>query len=267
MLDKLHEAFHQPDTPAYRAVSSVVWLLILSSVGLFAAEAFVPAEDLETVAWVDRMLLGAFVVEIVLRVISYRPPRLLLFDFPPLKRARIHVTARLRYCLTPLMLVDILTVLALVPALRGLRALRLLRLLRPAKLFRYANPLASMARAFDDDALLFGFAFSMLGGSTIVGGLTLYFVERADNPALNTVGDGLWWALVTLTTVGFGDITPATAVGRVVGGVLMVAGLMVLGLFAGVIGNTLLKGLLTIREEQFRAVSYTHLTLPTIYSV
>ncbi len=258
MLDKLHEAFHQPDTPAYRAVSSVVWLLILSSVGLFAAEAFVPAEDLETVAWVDRMLLGAFVVEIVLRVISYRPPRLLLFDFPPLKRARIHVTARLRYCLTPLMLVDILTVLALVPALRGLRALRLLRLLRPAKLFRYANPLASMARAFDDDALLFGFAFSMLGGSTIVGGLTLYFVERADNPALNTVGDGLWWALVTLTTVGFGDITPATAVGRVVGGVLMVAGLMVLGLFAGVIGNTLLKGLLTIREEQFRVSQLTN---------
>lgn len=229
----------------------MVWLLIVASLLLFAAEALVPREHLPVLASIDRLILGAFVVEIVLRVVSYRPPRLELFDLSPLARARIHITSRMLYCLTPLMLVDIMTVLALVPALRGLRALRLLRLLRSAKLFRYANPVARMARAFEDDALLFAFAFSMLGASTLVGGLTLFFVERAHNPDLQTVGDGLWWAIVTLTTVGFGDITPVTAVGRIVGGGLMVLGLLILGLFAGIIGSTLLRGLLTIREEQF----------------
>ena len=66
----------------------------------------------------------------------------------------------------------------------------------------------------------------------------------------------MWWAIVTLTTVGFGDITPVTSLGRVVGGTLMVVGMFTLALFAGIVGNTLLNVVLSIREEQVRMSGY-----------
>lgn len=80
----------------------------------------------------------------------------------------------------------------------------------------------------------------------------LYPVESGLNPDVNDLGDGMWWAIVTLTTVGFGDISPVTTVGREVGSVLKVAGLFNLALFAGIVGSTLLGAVLSIREEQFR---------------
>jgi voltage-gated potassium channel len=156
------------------------------------------------------------------------------------------------------MLIDIVTVLALVPALRGLRVLRLLRLLRTAHLFKYANPFFGITRAFQEDRLLFTFAFSVLGIETILGGLTLYLVERGANPEINDVGDGLWWALVTITTVGFGDITPVTTVGRFIGGAMMVGGMFTLAMFAGIVGHSLLHAVLSIREEQFRMTGYVN---------
>ena len=163
---------------------------------------------------------------------------------------------RLTYCLRPLNLIDIVTVAALVPALRGLRALRLLRLLRGAKIFRYSNPFQGLERSFRENALLFGLAFSFLLGAVLLGGLSFYLIENRENPAIDSTGDGLWWALVTLTTVGFGDISPVTVLGRMVGAVLMVAGMFTLAMFAGVVGHTLLKSVLVIREEHFRMSGY-----------
>ncbi|MDX1622357.1 MAG: potassium channel family protein [Gemmatimonadota bacterium] len=106
--------------------------------------------------------------------------------------------------------------------------------------------------AFRDNALLFGFALSLLGVTVLLGGGTLYLVEAGPNPDVDDLADGFWWAIVTLTTVGFGDISPVTPVGRVVGAALMVAGLFNLALFAGIVGSTLLGAVLSIREEQFR---------------
>jgi len=91
----------------------------------------------------------------------------------------------------------------------------------------------------------------------LLGGVTIFFIERGQpGSAVKTLGDGLWWAIVTLTTVGFGDITPETNLGRIVAGALMIAGMFTLAMFAGIVGHTLLRSVLRIREEQFRMSSY-----------
>jgi len=258
--DTLHAAFHDPRTQVYRVVESVVWILILLSIALLIAEPFFPAGSRgdQILQKLDRTLLSLFAIEVTLRILTYRPPQLEVFKKPPLGRLRTEIFSRIRFALTPMMLIDILTVLALVPALRGLRVLRLLRLLRTARLFRYANPFQGLMHAFEEDRLLFTFAFSVLGVETILGGISLFLVERYANPEISTVGDGLWWALVTITTVGFGDITPVTTVGRFIGGAMMVGGLFTLALFAGVVGHSLLHAVLSIREEQFRMSGYVN---------
>lgn len=244
---------------SYRVVSMLVTLLIVTSLALlwvtpwFAPDAALAAR----IEAADRAILLSFVVEFVLRVLTYRSPAAGAFNWTGRRAIREHVVSRLLFCLRPETLVDLIAILALVPPLRALRALRLFRLLRSAHLFRYANPFARMFRAVEDNSLIWGFALSLLGINILAGGATIYYAEADANPQIANFGDAIWWAVVTVTTVGFGDITPVTVLGRVVAGVLMVVGMLTLALFAGVVGSTLLRAMLTIREEQFRVTTHT----------
>lgn len=145
----VEDAFHRPETKVYRYVQGVVWVLIALSVLLFLLDVLsAPAGRVrDGLRALDQAILWVFAVEITLRVVSFRPPALELFDWSPLVRLRHHLMGRLLYCVRPLSIIDILTVLALVPALRGLRALRLLRLLRTTRIFRYSNPFLGLFRS------------------------------------------------------------------------------------------------------------------------
>ena len=259
MYSFLRTAFHDEHSPVYRWVERVVWLLIAISLALVYADVRRP-DDVpapQRFEQLDSFVLWLFVIELVLRLVSYHPPVLNVLEGNQLFRIRQHVVGRLRYLVTPLVLLDVLAVLALVPALRGLRALRLLRLVRGVKFFHYSSPVQSIARSFQENALLYAFNISFLLSGVGIGGLSLFLAERGVNPAVDTVADGLWWSLVTLTTVGYGDVTPVTTVGRLIGGVLMVAGMFTLALFAGTVGSTLLRSLMSLREDTFRMSSYT----------
>ena len=71
----------------------------------------------------------------------------------------------------------------------------------------------------------------------ITGAVIAYYAEHPVNPEFATFGDSLWWAIVTLTTVGYGDIVPATTTGRVTAVMIMLTGVAVLGLLAGTLAS------------------------------
>ena len=72
---------------------------------------------------------------------------------------------------------------------------------------------------------------------SFVGASVAYYAEHPTNPEYKTYGDSLWWAIVTLTTVGYGDIVPETAAGRWAAVFIMVTGVAVLGLLAGTLAS------------------------------
>jgi len=260
LADQIHAAFHEPSTRIYGIVQGTIWALILLSIAMLVVESLLPPDSPRAsgVRLADRVLLSVFAIEILLRVGSFRPASLRVFRRQPMGVLRTHVLARLAFMLRPVMLVDMVAVLALFPELRGLRALRLLRLFRTTRVFRYHNPFAIVLQALEENGLLFTFAFSVLALATILGGISFFLVEVRPNPDIHTVFDGWWWALVTITTVGFGDIIPVTLLGRIVGGVLMVSGMFTLALFAGIVGSSLVSSMLSIREEQFRMSEYVN---------
>lgn len=256
----IYAAFHQPQERIYDIVQGIIWALIFLSIAMLVAEGFVDEESMvgDILRIADLSLLVVFAAEYVLRVGSYRPPALQVFRTGPFVRLRTHVLARVRYALQPMLLIDLLAVLAVFPEMRGLRALRLLRLLRTIKLFPYHNPFATIFQAFEENSLLFVFGFTVLIFETMLGGVSIYLLEGGENPDINTMLDGIWWALVTITTVGYGDIYPSTTLGRIVAGGLMIGGMFTLALFAGFVGSSLVNAMLNIKEEQFRMGDYVN---------
>lgn len=261
LLDHIHDAFHEPTARSFRVLSAAVWALIVASILIVIVDLAFREVGLEAPPWlntIDSVVLILFGIEVVLRVLTHRPPGLEFFHHSSLGALRVHLVGRLLYCFKPLIFIDIITVVAVVPALRSLRILRLLRLIRTQGLFRYANPFEGTLRAFRDNAMLFGTGLVLIGTATLIGGTAFYLAEKGSNPGVRVLTDGFWWALVSLTTVGYGDLAPVTQTGRMLGSGLLVLGMFTLALFAGIVGHTLLHAVLSLREEQVRVSNFVN---------
>ena len=137
---------------------------------------------------------------------------------------------RLRFVFSFFGLVDLAAILPFYLAsgldLRFLRAFRLLRLFRAFKLLRYSRAIQRFHRAFviaKEELILFACVTLLLLYFSAVG---IYYFENAAQPnAFASVFDGLWWAVATLTTVGYGDVYPVTAGGRVFTFIVLMIGL------------------------------------------
>jgi voltage-gated potassium channel len=116
----------------------------------------------------------------------------------------------------------LIDLISIIPPVRGARLLRLLRLLRVASdLSRILSnsQLSSQRKLLGTVALFWAVVVA-------ISSLGMYLAESAVNPNVTSIFDSLWWAVVTITTVGYGDVSPVTSEGRLAAGVLMVLGIV-----------------------------------------
>ena len=126
-----------------------------------------------------------------------------------------------------------------IPAIRGLRLIRLLRLLRLIRAFSGVyRALVSVERFATDRQLIWLFT-SWLAVAFICS-TALFLAEEGVNPAINEPMDALWWGVVTLTTVGYGDVFPVTTEGRLAAGALMILGITLFAAITATITSRLM---------------------------
>ncbi len=147
----------------------------------------------------------------------------------------VHVRHLERYGRTRLGRFDLFVVVATAPwfLLPGAQAGGFVVLLRLARLARLAMASRGARRLFRR----LGRVAVVAAGIVVAGSLVAYYAEHPVNPEFATVGDALWWGIVTLTTVGYGDIVPKTGTGRWAAVTIMITGIAVLGLLAGALAS------------------------------
>jgi voltage-gated potassium channel len=161
--------------------------------------------------------------------------------------------ARLRCVLQPLMIVDLLaiapTYIELIAPIIDLRMLRLFRLLRILKIARYSPALTTFAHVIVSERRALIGTLLLLICVMCFSAEAMYVAEGRVQPRLfGTIPDCMWWAITTLTTVGYGDSVPQTAPGKIVAGITMILGL---GLFALPVGIVATGFVHEIRRRDF----------------
>ena len=143
----------------------------------------------------------------------------------------VHVHHVVQYRRTRYGKFDLFVVIATAPwfLIPGLQPGRFVVVVRLARLARIIRATKGSRRLFERLGRVAGIA----AGVTFFGSLVAYYAEHPTNPEFATFGDSLWWGIVTLTTVGYGDIVPKTATGRWAAVCIMVTGIAVLGVLAG----------------------------------
>jgi voltage-gated potassium channel len=148
---------------------------------------------------------------------------------------------RLRFMAKPMSLIDLLAVLPFYLAfvntdLRFLRALRLFRIFRVAKLGRYSSSFRLLGRVFKNKKEELVITAMMMALLIVIASSFMYFAENEDQPdKYPDIPSTMWWAVVTLTTVGYGDVYPITALGKFLASIISILGIGMFALPTGIL--------------------------------
>jgi len=158
------------------------------------------------------------------------------------------VTGRIKFVLMPLALIDLFAILPFyLPMLisldlRFIRAVRLLRLFRLLKIGRYSRSLKILGKVIKvakEDLLIVGFAALVV---LTIASSVIYFAEHEAQPELfSSIPAAMWWGVITLTTVGYGDICPVTVLGKTFAGIIAVLGVGLFALPTGIIASAFIE--------------------------
>lgn len=150
---------------------------------------------------------------------------------------------RIKYALSPLAIIDLLAILPfyiliIFPHVRVVESIDLLRLLRLLKLIRYSEGLQTILRAIEakKNELIMTFVTVLI--LLIFASSVMFFAERGTQPdVFPSIPAAMWWGVVTLTTVGYGDVYPVTVIGKLFGALLAFIGIGLFALPAGIIAS------------------------------
>ncbi len=251
MFDQLAAGGHED--PASRAVDATIVALIVLTLA---------AVVLSTVATVDQRIGWLLDVILVLGVLAFTAEygfRLWSCTCEEAYADPVH--GRVRFALTPLALVD---ALALVPFYVALVAqivtlgsasvspvLQLFLLLLFLKLARYSHALRTLGRVLYKRRGELGAVLIVDLVLLVAVSSAMFFVEGDVQPeAFSSIPETMWWGLVTMTTVGYGDITPVTTAGRVIASLAALLGVAMFALPAGVLGAGFTEAFQEAREEK-----------------
>lgn len=221
--------------PASRRVHRALVLIVLISVSAAILESVpsIYAAHSTLFHTVELFAASIFTLEYVLRIWA-------IIDHPPLK-GMPRWRARLSYAGSPAVLVDLVAILPVFIALAGpsdLQVLLLLRLLRFFKLARYSPGMRSLIEAVHAERRALLACLVILGGLMVVAAAMMHVVEgKAQPDKFGTIPEAMYWAIITLTTVGYGDAAPITTGGKLVAGITAVMGLVMLSLPVGIIAT------------------------------
>ena len=151
------------------------------------------------------------------------------------------IRGRIRYMLTPIALIDLIAILPFYLSLYmtiDLRFLRVLRLLRLFKLTRYSPALGALLDVIQKEADALLAAFVVLLMLLVISAGGIYLLENELQPeTFGSMPNSMWWAIVTLTTVGYGDVVPVTAMGKMFGGLIGLLGIGMIALPAAIMAS------------------------------
>jgi voltage-gated potassium channel len=225
----------QLESTLSRIVEALLIVLIIANVTAVALES-VPAIYLKyRVVFVafERFSVGAYTIEYLVRVWSAAED--------PRVSARGPLKGRIAFAMRPLMVVDLMAFLPNYFAIFlpiDTRVLRIFRLFRLVKLARYSPALpALLGVLYAERSALFASMILTLSVMCVSAELMLIAEGSVQPKVLGTLPDAMYWAITTLTTVGYGDIVPVTVAGRLIAGVTMVIGLLLFALPIGIIAN------------------------------
>lgn len=221
---KLHEVIYESNTPAGKAFDVGLLIAIFTSIIVVMLDSVVSIHVkygnlFNTLEWIFTAL---FTLEYILRLVSIRKP--ILFVFSPL--GIIDLVALLPSYLS------IFVVGA--QSLLVFRALRLLRVFRIFKLGQFLTEINFLTHALKGSLRKISIFLLTVLTITVILGSIMYLVEKKENGFTN-IPESIYWAIVTITTVGYGDISPITPIGKFVASVVMLIGYAIIAVPTGII--------------------------------
>ncbi|WP_456379991.1 ion transporter [Thiolapillus sp.] len=231
--------------------------LVLSSVFLLL---YSVKRDLGAWAgWFEVMVVSFFILEYLGRMWVYSSTHRIILDEyekselinEPFRLSRALwsiLRSKWSYISSPMAIIDLLAIL---PSYRPLRILRLFLLFRLFKMFRYAHSIQQFGSVLREKRIELFSLFTFLMFVLLVGSSVIYLFESPESGGqVEGFFEGIYWSLVTLSTVGYGDITPQSFEGRLVTMVLIISGLGVLSFFTSIIVSAFQEKMGEVRDRR-----------------
>lgn len=220
----LHEVIYEADTPMGKLFDVLLLIFIVLSVFLVALESVPSIDEVykDWFHWAEWVITILFSFEYLLRIIAVRNPFRYIFSFYGI----IDLLSTL-----PKYIAIIFTGTQSLIALRALRLLRVFRILKLTRYIGESNSLMRALRASKAKILVFMFGVLIL---CVIFGTVMYLVE-SDESGFTSIPRSIYWCIVTLTTVGYGDIAPVTNLGQFIAALIMIMGYGIIAVPTGIV--------------------------------